>query len=623
MNMDSPFDFQTSYLDASAVWSAAGGLCYASEDGRVAPLSAEECLFVVKSSGEPHVMTLQVLRALDLCREFRRLDDHIARIAAEIPELHGKRADIQRVLDGLIQRRVLVSDADYAARLSRGAAREPPPLGRVFIRACDRPDRLAYLLTSLADYERRYKAGRRYVLIDDSREAAHGAAQRGQWHDFARATGCDVCYVGAAQAQKLAQDFARALPQARGATRALLRDTSAQQPRFGGGRSRNLALLLSTGTRLALLDDDLRLPLRRAGFVDDAGGGFDPDPDALACTRFFAGMDEALAQGVDVEQDPFELHLQACGQSLAACLSGPYGLRREALQGLNLGRLELLRADARIVTTHHGSYGSSRTESTLWLYQALDGAGREDFWRDRENYLRNLHAHYVLHGVRRARAQRVPGFTPFTLDNTMLLPCTNPQGRAEDSLAAALTHYCQPDTLALELPLAIGHVQESLRPRFAHMQQASLPRSNDFLRDFVSRQSEACKAAEPGQRLIFLAHALRDLAGASVKERVAQLKEYRRFVHAGIVSSLQQQLETTAAAPLYWEADVRAIVQAQARALLADDAPRLAEWAPDINAAGCAQALAGELNAMAELCEHWPALWRHAAEQGERLLPAA
>lgn len=618
MNRDTPFDFQTSYPDAGG--SAAPGLCYASEDGRVAPLSAEECLFVVKSSGEPHVMTLQVLRALDLCREFRRLDEHAARIAAEIPALHGKRTDIQRVLDGLIQRRILISDEDFVSRLRRGAARQLPALGRVFIRACDRPDRLAHLLASLVDYERRHGAGRRYVLIDDSRQAAHAAAQRAQWRDFARATGCEVHYVGAAQAQQLAQDLARAVPQARSATRALLRDAQAQ--RFGGGRSRNLALLLSAGTRLALLDDDLRLPLRRPAFADAALGGFEPDPDAPACTRFYAGMDDALAQGADIAQDPFELHLQACGQTLAACLAGPCALRREALLGLNLGRLELLRADARVVTTHHGSYGSSRTESTLWLYQALDGAGREDFWRDRESYLRNLHAHYVVHGVRRARVQQVPGFTPFTLDNTALLPCTNPQGRAEDSLAAALTHYCLPDTLALELPVAIGHVQESLRPRFSHVQQASLPRSNDFLRDFVIRQSDSCRSAQPEQRLAFLAHALRDLAGAAVKERVAQLREYRRFVHAGIVSSLQQQLETTAAAPLYWEADVRAIVQAQAKALLAEGAPRLAEWAPELDDAGCAQALAGELNALAELCEHWPALWRHAAEQGERLLPA-
>jgi hypothetical protein len=625
MNMDAPFDFQTSYVDADGAWSTAAERCYASEDGRVAPLSAEKCLFVVKSSGEPHVMTTQVLRALDLCRQFRRIDEHIARIEAEVPGLQGKRAGIRRVLDGLIQRKVLISDEDFAARLGRGAARVLPPPGRVFIRACDRPDRLAHLLASLVDYERRHRAGRRYVLIDDSVTAAHRDTQRGQWRDFARETGCDVRYVGTAQAQKLVEDLGRALPQARQAARALLRDTRAQPQRFGGGRSRNLALLLSAGTRLALLDDDLRLPLRVPGFAAGAlaGNGFDPDPDTLACTRFFPSMDEALSQGVDLAQDPFELHLQACGQTLAGSLAGAYGMHRDALVGLDLGRLELLRADARIVTTHHGSYGSSRTESTLWLYHALDPAGREDFWRDRESYLRNTPAHHILHGVRRARALAVPGFTPFTLDNSTLLPCTNTGGRAEDSLAAALTHYCLPDSLSLELPVMVGHVQESLRQRSSLVNNATLPRTNDFLRDFVSQQTGTCKAADAGQRLVFLAHALRDLAGAADKDRIAHLREYHRSVHAGIVSNLQQQLETTAAAPLYWEADVRAIVQAQTKALLSTAAPRLAEWAPDIDDTGCAQALAGELNAMADLCEHWPVLWRHAAEQGERLLPAA
>jgi hypothetical protein len=618
MNLETTFQFQTTHVEAGAVWNAPAERCYASEDGRVAPLSSDECLFVVRSSGEPHVMTMQVLRALDVCREFRRLDEHVARIETAVPELRGKHADIRRVLEGLIQRQVLVSDEHFVARINRGSTRALPPLGRVFIRACDRPDRLAHLIASLVDYERRHRAGRRYVLIDDSTVAAHRDTQRGQWRDFARATGCDVRYVGSDEARKLADTLGRALPQARQATQALLRDARAS--RFGGGRSRNLAVLLSAGTRLALLDDDLRLPLRRPAFAAD---GFDPDPDAPACTRFYANMDAALAQDGDIDEDPFDLHGQACGQTLAGCLSGAWPLRREALLGLNLGGLDLLRAQSRVVTTHHGSYGSSRTESTLWLYHALDAAGREDFWRDRDSYLRNLNAHHVLYGVRRARATAVPGFTPFMLDNTTLLPCTNPAGRAEDSLAAALTHYCLPDTLALELPVAIGHVQESARPRFSHVHNASVPRVNDYLRDFVQRQIETCRSADAGQRLVFLAHAMRDLAGASVAERVAHLKEYRRFVHAGIVNVLQQQLETTAAAPIYWEADVRAIVQAQAKALLADTAPRFAEWAPDIDDAGCARALAEELNAMADLCEHWPAMWRHAAEQGERLLPAA
>jgi hypothetical protein len=259
-------------------------------------------------------------------------------------------------------------------------------------------------------------------------------------------------------------------------------------------------------------------------------------------------------------------------------------LSRETLFGLNLGRLELLKSDARIVTTHHGSYGSSRSESTLWLYHAIDTVGREEFWRSRESYNRNIEAHYILFGADRARVE-VPGFTPFALDNSALLPCTNPVGRAEDSLASALTRYCLPDSIALELPVAIGHVQESLRKRFANTQAASQPRVNDFLREFVARQFGLFKAEDPGQRLIFLAHVMRDLARASVKERIENLSEYRRFFHAQIIDRLQHQLEAAAAAPVYWQADVRAIVQANAKELLAGDVvPRLAEWPQDIDA---------------------------------------
>jgi hypothetical protein len=101
------------------------------------------------------------------------------------------------------------------------------------------------------------------------------------------------------------------------------------------------------------------------------------------------------------------------------------------------------------------------------------------------------------------------------------------------------------------------------------------------------------------------------------------LSEYRRFVHADVIDRLQRQLEATAAAPVYWQADVRAIVQANAKELLASGAaPRLAEWPQDIDAAGCARALSGELDTMAEACEHWPGIWQYAAEQGEKLLTA-
>ena len=621
--MENTLNFQISYphqSDALAPGPDPQATLYASEDGRVASLSSEECIFVVKRTGAPHVMTVQVLQALDLCREFRTLDEHTVRIESTVAGMAGKRGDIRRVLEGLVQRKLLLGDDEFTTGLRSAAGRVLPPVRAVFIRACDRPDRLAYLLASLSDYERRHRVRRHYVLIDDSSLAPNIDEQRDLLREFARATGCKVSYIGRSESAKLVEKFARANPQARDAARAmLLRDAHPQAQRFGGGRSRNLALLLSAGARLVLLDDDLRLPLRRPEF---AATGFDPNPVASAHARFYANMEQALGSGSEVDEDPFEMHLEACGQALGTCVRR-HGLNRDALRGVNLGRLDLLRPDARIVTTHHGSYGSSRSESTLWLYHAIDPRGREEFWRDRESYNRNIQAHYVAYGADKARVVEVPGFTPFALDNSVLLPCTNPVGRAEDSLGSALTRYCLPDSVALELPVAIGHVQESLRKRYALTQGASRPRVNDFLREFVSRQFGLFKAEDPGQRLTFLAHVMRDLARASVKERVENLTEYRSFVHAGIVDRLQRQLQATVAAPIYWRADVRAIVQANAKALLASAvAPRLAEWSEDIDAAGCARALSGELDTMADACAHWPGMWQYAAEQGDKLLTA-
>jgi len=592
---------------------------FASEDGRVASLSGQECIFLVKRTGEPHVMTFQVLQALDLCREFRTLDEHAARIQATIPGLSAKREDIRRVLDGLVQRQLLLSDTAFLERLRDAPSRSAAPVRGVFIRACDRPEQLANLLKSLTDYERRFRANQRYIVVDDSVLPVSINEQRDLLREFARTTGCKASYIGAAERGRIVDKFARALPRAKETLgQLLLRDAHPHAQRFGGGRGWNLALLLSAGARMALLDDDERLPLRR---FEGVRQGFDPNPSTSLQARFFSSMEQALGSGVEVEQDPFALHLDACGQTLGAVVNGAYPISRESLRGLNLGRLDLLTPQARITSTQNGSYGSSRTATGLWLYQ-LDGESRSEFWRDRESYLRNMEAQHLLCGVTQARAWEVAGFTPFTMDNSSFLPCTNPVGRAEDSLGNALTRFCMPDALALELPVAVGHVQETARRRSSQTLAATQPRMNDFLRDFVRQQSGLFKAEDPGQRLTFMAAVLRDLARASEPERIDHLREYLSYVRADVIDRLQHQLEAATDAPVYWQADARAIVQANAKMLLAAAPPRLADWPEDIDAAGCARQLASELDLFANACEQWPAMWNHAAEQGEKLLSA-
>jgi hypothetical protein len=183
---------------------------YASEDGVVASLSNNECVFQVKRSGETHVMTYQVLQALDQTRQFRTLDEHAERVMASLGGLSGQREAIGRVFEGLIQRGVLVSGQAFLDRLADTPARAIAPVRGVFIRACDRPDQLAHLLASLTDYERRFRANRNYVVIDDSASRDAANRHRDLLREFARATGCKLTYVGATESKRLLDKLARA-----------------------------------------------------------------------------------------------------------------------------------------------------------------------------------------------------------------------------------------------------------------------------------------------------------------------------------------------------------------------------------------------------------------------------
>ena len=589
---------------------------YASEDGVVASLSNSECIFQVKRSGDTHVMTFQVLQALDQSREFRTLDEHVARIMATIPGLAAQREGVLRVLDGLVSRGLLVVDRDFLKRVADAPAREPAPLRAVFIRACDRPDQLAHLLNSLTDYERRHRANRHYVLLDDSTRREAADRHRDLLREFARATGCKLAYIGSAERAKLVDRLARAVPQAAPILPHLLGGGN-RSDRFGGGRAWNMALLLSAGARMVLLDDDHRLPLRR---FEQARAGLNPNPSAVPLTQFHRNIENALGAGEEIDSDPFELHLAAAGRPLSTLVGTPdYAIERTSLRGLALSRLDHLRGDAPILATLQGSYGSSRTESGAWLY-SLPAADRAEFTRDRDSYLRNVEVGSIWYGHTQARATGAGSFTPFAFDNSVLLPCTNPVGRGEDALFSRVTELLHPGALMLELPVAVGHVQESQRKRSTHTLAAHTPRFNYFVSDFVQRQLPEFNAEAPAQRLGLLAAHLRDIGAANERGSLRQLEEYLAYSRADMIERLQNQFDGAQDAPVYWQADVRSIIEVNGRALIARKPPRLGDWPEQADAATCARLLREEAVQLAEVYEAWPALWAHAREQGARLL---
>lgn len=589
---------------------------YAAIDGRVASLSNNECVFQARDGDELHVMTHQVLQALDQCREFRSLDEHVARVVSVIPGLAGQGDAVRRVLTGLIDRGLLRSDGDFLSALQRDEGAAPPALKTLVVRACDRPEQLAALLQSLSEHGKRFDRRDCVTLIDDSRSGDAAREHARALQSYAETTGASGRYIGRDQTRALVERLIKARPEAKEALAALLLPRNGTG--FGGGRGYNLAMLLTAGQRLALIDDDYRLPFHRAhGALD----GLDPSPAARFGARFHDDREQALGDGQLLDEDGLALQEELVGYRLGHALSrSRYGIDRELLRGQALARLAHLRSDARILASYTGSRGASFTSDSVWLYD-LDAVSRAGLWRDRDSYLRNVHADAITYAPERALARPFGLFTPFLLDNGELLPCTAPEGRGEDGLFGVVASYLYPESQTIHLPMTIGHVQEGRRPRYERAMRPLTPGINRFLREWVRNNAQPAQSADAGERLALLAAQLEDLAGAPTRARIDILTEYLRYVRADLIDRLQQQLSSAPDAPVYWAADARRIVEENGKALLNPSVPRLDEWPESIDAEGCAEQLRLACRAMAHAYRHWPLVWRTAAELGDRLLP--
>ncbi len=590
---------------------------YAAVGGRAASLSNNECVFQPDGGGALEVMTHQVLQAMDQTREFRSLDEHVARLASVIPGLNGQGEAIRRVLGYLVDRRLLLSDADFLEQLRSPGDTSIVPLRGMVVRACDRPALVERLLDSLRRQSAAHGRHDSVILIDDSRQATAGEEHRRLLAAHADAAGAPVSYVGSSQSKAILDRLVRAVPEARDLLPSL--SGLGHGIGFGGGRGYNLALLLTAGGQLGLLDDDYIIDFRTS---QHAASGLSIDPNDAWATRFPGGTDAALVYGEPLLEDGIAVQTRMVGCSLGQVLAGHADLQptRKQLHGTNLARLAHLRSDARILGTFTGIRGSSGTSDNAWLYQ-LDERSRADFWRSRESYLQHVNAEGVVSAYERVVARPHGTFTPFMTDNSRLMPCTAPLGRGEDALFSVTASFMYPTSLTLHLPITIAHQQEGRRPRQERGLQAMTPGVNRFLWEWIRNQAQPARGADAGGRLVFLAAQLEDLANAPVADRIAMLSEYLRYVRADLVERIQQQIVATPDAPVYWVADARAIVEANGKALLANAAPRLDDWPLDIDAAGCAERLRQACLELASAWKVWPALWQAAAEMGDRLLP--
>jgi len=589
---------------------------WAAIDGRATPLAGDEAVFFDPIHQRSHVMTHQVLQALDLCRPFRPLSAHIEAVADGLPGLKGKQAAVRPVLESLQSRGLLQSDDAWRKRMADAVPRAHAPIGGLFVRACNRPQQLAALLTTLASRAQALAVCERLVVIDDSTDPAALAAHGQQLEAFAAHWPHPVHHLTPALWRELVTELGNELPEH---AHALAEVLLSARGSGNGGSARNLATLIAAGTRYLLLDDDNLLPLAR---LDATSVAFDPQP-ASTVVRSFADHEQAVAHGV-ADEAAIAWHLDVCGRALGEVLAlgGSVGVNQAQLRNFVPSWRADLRPHARIALTVSGHRGGSTMASPQWLL-GLDAAARAGLCASDASWLAGRADPSVWVGFERVYATRMATVSPFAIDNSQLMPCTLPRGRGEDLIYLALVAAADGESLQLLMPTSAGHRPEAGRDRSAYFERPSAVSLTGCIGDYIAGMADGLHAANPATRLACVAAKLSDLAGASSAARQAYLREFEVMERSALLRRLQDAMPAAQTAPALFREDIRRQLELNARAVVERGPLRMADIAPNASSEDCAAALGRDLDTLAGGLRAWPQAWAIALQRREDWLARA
>ncbi len=579
---------------------------FASVSGVAAPLSAEEVVFFNPVDGRSHVMTQQVLQALALSRDFQPLATHIDRVAHHIPALKPQRGAIATVFEYLQKKGAMLSDEQWLQTLQAPpqtddfSAADTKAFAGLVVRTCDRPENLQRFLESLSVYCQRFNHRWPVHVFDDSREEKNQKLNE----KICRESGLSVQHHGSVWQRSFIAMLEKEFPAHKAAIKWLLDRPENGNP-FTGGRSWNLALLALAGKKILFFDDDFLFEPRR--LKQAASPQVDFSVDAQLSVSFGANLDEIREKTEHVEADVLSDLIATVGQPLSAWLQqAPKAVK--SLQAQPLAELQRLHGNSPIKLTGNGTWGSPRAESNYWLY-FLKGEQKQAFWHTRDSYLEHIEASHLLHYSPDYQTLSLGQFAPSAIDNTTLAPFAMPVDKNEDHFFNGMMLFTYPDQVALHFPWMLGHIQGEKRRRSGMNHIARRPNFNLFVTDYLLSKSEQCEASSPAQRITMAAENLRSLADADFRVLSNRLQEYMIHVRANIVSSLQEQLAQSPDAPIYWQADVRELIEANGKALASNEPPVFRGWPEDLDLGGCARRARHELKAIAQGLAVWPRLW--------------
>lgn len=572
---------------------------YASVDGIAQQLNEDELVFMDYETGQNHVMTMQVLQALGLTQQFRPLDEHIQQIAEAIPDLKNQKRAIEKVLQFLIDKKLIISADDWLEKVKNSAQTiQQAPYAGMVVRTCNRPDQLLRLLESLEKYQAQHGSEHPVLVFDDSLDEKN----RDRNEKICKQVKLPVKYHGASWQNQ----FIGMLKQEWPADGRLIDWLLAPKKGFTGGRVWNLALLALAGKRFSYYDDDYLMQPRiseksHLDFIDLSA-------ESRLNIEFGLNVQEVKAKSKPYKADLLQQMVSACGSSFGGWLSEQQGLNTSSLYGLRLLELDRINTDSVIKTTGNGTWGSPRAAGNYWLY-LLNKEQREDFWRDRETYLDNIDASHLLHYAGHFQALIKANFSPSTIDNSNFMPFTMPQGTNEDYYFVSMAEVCYPHKVSLQFPVMMGHLQTENRDRSHFNHIARRPGINSFVADYLTSVAGQFFSHDAVIRFQNAKTAIDDLIHNPDQMLLNRLREYLSRTQSNLIHQLQQILAEVDEPPIYWQADVKELIETNGAAIKSNEPPLLKDWSDDLDALGCVKQLRQDLQQVSDAMAIWPKLW--------------
>jgi hypothetical protein len=518
------------------------------------PMGGGRLLLHNTRNGQRAVVTREVYSTLLACVEFRTLDQHVVRIIRMNPGMRGQEAEIQKVLGTMLNDGIMISAQGLSEDLKRGGStrniEETGGLPVVVVITWERPVALERLLDSItANCNSGNFLG--LFVVDDSRNKDNIAQNQALSDKFKSRLDCPVQYIGRLQQQDLIEKLITRLPGDEEAVRFLI-DQQRWDGHWTAGLSRNLALLLSGGHRLVMIDDDavcdVYHPAQRSPDIHFSDHPRDAD--------FFSNEQDWSSFRAPTEHDPVERHMQCLGLTFSEALEvlGKENLGAGGFDNATALISSELSVESRVLMTECGSLGCPGTSNNTWL----PDMSRTSLLRmldSKEKTHNALYRRMVWSGRRQPHFAPRPNMSQITgFDNRRLLPPYLPILRGQDRLFGLMLDFIFPHGLTLDYPWAIPHLPVPER-QWQEKDRDFTPGNSFplFFFEHLLEHKSACLANGPDSRLVSLAAWFDDLSTASTTTLTAMHRDTVLRNSTDVLQHLAGLHAASESAPSEWQ----------------------------------------------------------------------